>query len=229
MRRFFTILIAFFVLTSCEDTVEQSGGSKHRDVVVDGNDVVEDVKLEVGHISHIETLFDQTEFENGLEYDLLNELQVCDSVEIEDSKCATCTPKYFKLHEYNNNKELNDAFMLQVKALTVMKGQEVPLPMRHLIVFERENGSLTKVNGFRGNLIATRESESGVKDLIIRFYIPDEGAFMNCLFLWKEGQYKFQSVEAIDGAGGHGSVKESMKEEVSKDVYQTLMANAMLF
>lgn len=229
MKRIVGLLGVVLLLVSCDDTPEGDVTNPVNDIQVDVNGDPVESKLEVGHISHIETLFDQVDFDNKVEYDLLKELEVCDSVEIEDSKCATCTPKYFKLHEYNNNKELEDAFMLQVKALTVMKGQEVPLPMRHLIIFEREKGSLIKVNGFRGNLIATRESDSGVKDLIVRFYIPDEGAFMNCLFLWNDGKYKFESVEAIDGAGGHGSVKESMKAEVSKEVYQTLMANAMLF
>jgi hypothetical protein len=224
MKYVFGLIIFSVLMSSCTDQEE---------VILDNDqnaDVeVTDKKLQVGDITHFETLFDEVEFASPLEFKLLKELQVCDSVEIEGSNCATCTPKYFKIHPFNNNAELSDAFMLQVKALTVMKGQEVPLPMRHLIVFERENGSLVKVNGFRGNLIATRESESGVKDLIIRFYIPDEGAFMNCLFLWKDGQYKFESVEAIDGAGGHGSVKASVKKEVSKEVYQTLMSNAMLF
>ena len=224
MKYFFGLIILSLLMVSCGDPEEVVDIDS--DLVVDTTGVK---ALQVGDITHIETLYDELDFASPLEYKLLKELQVCDSVEIEDSKCATCTPKYFKIHAFNNNSELSDAFMLQVKALTVMKGQEVPLPMRHLIVFEREKGSLVKVNGFRGNLIATRESESGIKDLIIRFYIPDEGAFMNCLFLWKEGQYKFESVEAIDGAGGHGSVKASMKAEISKDVYQTLMSNAMLF
>ncbi|MCH2230378.1 MAG: hypothetical protein MK105_08535 [Crocinitomicaceae bacterium] len=229
MKRIIGILTAVLMFASCEDLPEGDVANNASDIEVDLNGEPLADKIEVGSISHIETLFDQVDFENALDYDLLKELDVCDTVELEASKCATCSPKYYKLHEYNNKKQRGDAFMLQIKALTVMKGQEVPLPMRHLIVFERENGSLVKVNGFRGNLIATRESESGVKDLIVRFYIPDEGAFMNCLFLWKDGRYKFESVEAIDGAGGKGSVKESVKAEISKEVYQTLMANAMLF
>jgi len=210
-----------FLMTACTDTEGSISGTEKE---------YQNLNAEkVGEITHIETLFDDSNFNSSVEYGLLKELEVCDTVNVEGSKCALCTPKYFKLHPFNEHKALSNAFMLQVKALTVMKGQEAPLPMRHLIVFERENGSLVKVNGFRGNLIATRVSESGIKDLIIRFYIPNEGAFMNCLFVWDSGKYTFKSVESIDGAGGHGSVKASVKTAVSKEVYQTLMSNAMLF
>ena len=61
---------------------------------------------------------------------------------------------------------------------------------------------------------------------MVRFYIPDEEAFMNCLFQWNNGKYNFNSVESIDGAGGRGKVKKSMKEEISKDIYQLLMVEA---
>ena len=218
MKNVLLLFLAIIILSSCKsDPVEEP----------ENNGVV---SIEnVGEIAHVETLFDQSEFSSEMHFQLLKELNVCDTIEVVESTCATCTPDNFKIISFRNDKAEKDAFLLQVKALTVMKGQDTPLPMRHLIVFEREEGKLVKVNGFRGNLIATRESESGVKDLVVRFYIPDEGAFLNCLFVWTDSKYRFESVEAIHGAGGNGSVKESVKEEISKEVYQTLMSNAMLF
>ncbi len=186
-------------------------------------------KIEVGKITHIETLFDETTFVDSLDYKLLSELQICEIKKSDTSICAECSPKNFRILPFKNNTPKKDAFILQIKALTILKGQTVKLPVRHLILFERENGQLVKVNGFRGNLIATRESDSGAKDLIVRFYIPDEKAFLNCLFSWNGKKYRFISVEAIDGAGGHGAVKESVKEEVSKEVYQTLINHSLLF
>ena len=182
-----------------------------------------------GEIEHIETLFDETEFPSDIHSELLQELEICDTIYSEAALCATCTPDYFKISDYKQGTKTQDAFLLQIKALTVLKGQNTPLPMRHLFVFERVNGSLIKVNGFRGNLIATRESGLGAKDLIVRFYIPEDEAFLNCLFEWNGEQYKFKSVEAIHGAGGHGSVKEALKDSVSKEVYNSLMSNSMLF
>ena len=188
-----------------------------------------DAGLKVGDITYIETLFDETSLGSEMEYNLLKELDVCDTVKVEGSDCAQCTSKYFKFLKFNNNVDLNDAFLLQIKALTILKNQDSKLPMRHLIVFEREKGELVKVNGFRGNLIATRESKSGIKDLIIRFYVPEDEAFLNCLFEWDDKRYHFKSVEAIDGGGGNGRVKEAVKDSVSKIVYQSLMENSMLF
>jgi len=186
-------------------------------------------------INKIETLFRDSTFTSEVDLELLKELNICntldqanDDIENNYVKCSPCTPKYFKIYSYNN-KDLKDAFMLQIKALTVLKGQSKKLPMRHLIIFERENGYLVKVNAFRGNLIETRGNKKGIKDLVIRFYIPDEEAFMNCLFKWNNGKYNFNSVESIDGAGGRGKVKKSMKEEMSREIYQLLMKNEFIF
>jgi len=209
-------LALLIIVASCKDEVEK---------------VKDDVstELKVGDITPIETLFDKTYFDTELEYNLLKELDICDTTKVEGSVCSPCSAEHFKFTKYNNDKTLNDAFLLQVKALTVLKSQAAKLPMRHLIVFERENGELIKVNGFRGNLIASRESKSGIKDLIVRFYIPEDEAFLNCLFIWEDNKYHFKTVEAIDGGGGFGRVKEAVKDSVSKIVYQSLMDNAMLF
>ncbi|MBL1281584.1 MAG: hypothetical protein COA33_015010 [Fluviicola sp.] len=197
-------------------------------------DVTKDTDLpviidNVGELTHYEILFDEKDFPSEEHLDLLKELDVCDTIINDTTNCATCTPDYFKILPFRTDKNIKDAFLLQIRALTVMKGQDAKLPMRHLIVFEREKGKLVKVNGFRGKLIATRISETGVDDLVIRFYIPDEAAFFNCLFLWEGSKYRFKSVEAIDGNGGQGAVKASMKEELSKDVYQLLMENTLIF
>ena len=45
----------------------------------------------------------------------------------------------------------------------------------------------------------------------------------------EDNKYHFKTVEAIDGGGGFGRVKEAVKDSVSKIVYQSLMDNAMLF
>lgn len=215
MRNTVQILFMLLVLTSCKDNEEV-------------NDKVEDNSPKVGDVMHVETLFDETSL-TDIEYKLLKELDICDTLEVEGSDVAPCSAEKFKFIKFNDNAKLEDAFLLQIKALTVLKNQEAKLPMRHLIVFEREKGALVKVNGFRGNLIATRESSSGVKDLIVRFYIPEDAAFLNCLFEWSDKRYHFKSVEAIDGGGGNGRVKEEFKDSISKIVYQSLMDNTMLF
>ena len=216
MKKSLFLLILLLAVISCKQEIRKSKKN-------------ESSELKVGDITPIETLFDKTYFDTELEFSILKELDICDTTKVEGSLCAPCSAEHFKFTKYNNNKSLKDAFLLQVKALTVLKNQEAKLPMRHLIVFEREKNELVKVNGFRGNLIATRESKSGIKDLIIRFYIPEDEAFLNCLFVWENKSYHFKTVEAIDGGGGFGRVKEAVKDSVSKIVYQSLMDNTMLF
>ena len=217
--KYYLGIIAILLITSCQDEQEVNG--------IDKNDTANNVTI--GEIKHYEILFDETEFPDDSHQTLLNELNICDSIGATPTGCSPCIAENFKLLMYKNDKTINDAFLLQVKALTILKGQKRQLPMRHLIIFERENGVLVKVNGFRGKLIATRESVTEAKDLIVRFYVPEDKAFLICLFVWTGAKYRFQSVEAIDGAGGQGAVKAEVKEEVSKEVYQSLIKNSLLF
>ena len=217
--KYYLGIFAILLITSCQDEPD----------VIDPIENDNVISVNTGEIKHYEILFDETEFPEDLHQSLLNELNICDSLGSTPTGCTPCIAENFKLLEYKNDKTIKDAFLLQVKALTILKGQEGQLPMRHLIIFERENGVLVKVNGFRGKLIATRESDTGAKDLVVRFYVPEDKAFLNCLFVWTGAKYRFQSVEAIDGAGGHGAVKEEVKEEVSKEVYQSLIKNSLLF
>lgn len=192
-------------------------------------DVQETIE-EQSDIIAIETLFDEQAFPDKDHRNLLLELNICDTVPSETSGCVECGPKNFKFFQHKANSPINNAFMLQIKAETVLKGQSFPLPERHLLIFERENGSLVKVNGFRGNLIAMRENPSGgARDLVVRFWVAEDEAFLNCLFQWKDGKYQYTSVEAIHGGGGSGPVKAEFKDSISKIVYESLTTNGLLF
>lgn len=215
MKRIVYILLGSLYLYSCtSDPIVE-------DDVQDGP--------QVGDVTNIETLFEEKTFPDSKHRKLLLELGICDSLPIEVTGCTECTPRNFKFFQFKPKEKIEDAFMVQIKAETILKGETLPLPIRHLLVFERENGSLVKVNGFRGNLIAMRESASGVKDLVVRFYVAEDDVFLNCLFQWKDKKYSFTSVEAIHGAGGNGPVKAEFKDSISTVVYQSLMTNGMLF
>lgn len=179
-------------------------------------------------VTQVETLFDESTFSDPKHLELLKELDVC-AVNDSTAMCAPCSPSNFKLYPLKKDANISDAFMLQIKALTVMKGQQVPLPVRHLILFEREAGELVKVNGFRGNLVEMREAGSEAKDLVIRFYLPEDETFFNCLFKWNGGQYSFDSVEGIDWGEGTKRVKAEHKESTSKEIYSALMNNSLIF
>lgn len=105
-----------------------------------------------------------------------------------------------------------------------------------MIVFEREKGGLVKVNGYRGNLIKTISSESGVDDLIIRFLMKQEdeesksieNVHFNCLFKWDGKRYNFESVERIEGPNWGGAVKPEHKKQTSAEVYRDLIAGELI-
>jgi hypothetical protein len=178
----------------------------------------------------IETLFDEQAFPDKNHRKLLLELGICDTVPMEISGCVECGPSNFKFFQHKPNTPISDAFMLQIKAESVLKGQAYGIPERHLLIFERENGSLVKVNGFRGNLIEMRENTaSGVRDLIVRFWVAEDEAFLNCLFRWNEGKYQYISVEEIHGGGGNGAVKAEFKDSISRIVYESITSNGLLF
>lgn len=185
-----------------------------------------------GKSTPIETLFDGVEFDNPEHAELLKELKICMQVpDVECPRCAVCSPRFFAIHDLKRGGKVKDFFGLQIKTNTILKGQEFALPVRHLIIFERENGELIKVNGFRGNLIEKIESSSGVDDLIVRFLMKQEDeetkevedVWFNCLFKWDGVRYNYESVEAIEGVNWGGAVKPEFKKETSADVYRDLM------
>ena len=227
MKNPFYILGCILVLVSCGDSADDTVIPENDEVV--NEDTAVEVKTE--DYGNIETLFDESAFADPVHLQLLAELEMCDSFQIEGSYCAPCSPENYKIFPFTNDVEISSALMVQIKAGTVLKGQQVPLPVRHLLIFARENGTLVKLNGFRGNLIGTSESPSGKADLLIRFYIPEDEVFMNCSFVWNEDdlQYRYKSVEVIEGEDWGGPVIASAKDSVSLVVYQSLMSNSMLF
>ncbi|MFT6246202.1 MAG: hypothetical protein ACJA0U_003375 [Salibacteraceae bacterium] len=190
-----------------------------------------------GVATEFETLFSDTAFTNIKHSQLLKELQVCiQKADPECPRCAVCSPNFFRIFELDKEKDVKDFFGLQIKSLTILKGQQFALPVRHLIIFEREKGELIKVNGYRGNLIETISSNSGVDDLMIRFLMKQEdeeskaieNVHFNCLFKWDGKRYNFESVERIEGPNWGGAVKPEHKKETSAEVYRDLIAGELI-
>ena len=192
-----------------------------------------DVPAEKIEVEQISTLFDETSFEDPDSYELLKELSICsDSAEMVDGQFrAPCTPEYFKFFPLKKGQALRDGFILQIRSMVG------GIAIRRLLVFERENGQLVKLNGFMGNLIERRSDGSDYDDLLIRF--PDnivdeqrkmiETVFYNCLFKWNGSQYEYKNVEAIEGKNWGGKVKESMKDSMSVEIHKVLKDNQMTF
>lgn len=173
--------------------------------------------------------FDDKTFKDSTHLALLKELDICELNFSDSSMYAPCTPEYFQIYPFDPNRSVKDAFILYVKAAIPLKGRPMLLPVRHVIVFERENGALVRVNGFRGELVEMRKNADKAEDLLIALYLTGDETLFDCLFKYKDGQYSFESVESLDWGEGMRNVKESLKDSVSKDVYSDLMDKQLIF
>lgn len=188
---------------------------------VQSNQFNEDQKL----IS-IETLFDKDEFDDLDKVALLKELKICSDKNKGqmDYMHPSCTPRFFELFPCSDKLPLKDAFVLLTKSKTY------GFPLRRVAIFVREKGQLVKVNEYVANIIGIQRTGGDYNDLIFRFNDKDQGqdVFYNCIFKWEKSNYKYASVEVIEGANWGGPVKAELKDSISKEVYKDIFKNGMI-
>jgi hypothetical protein len=175
----------------------------------------------------MDILFDESQFSDTVMVSLLEELQMCSDKNQgpTDYSHPSCTPDFFHFDTLNKSIPLKDGFILMVKA------KVNDFPLRRVLVFERENGKLVKVNGFVANLIGRRESKTGYDDLYLRFTNRDgdELMYFNCYYTWNNGKYSYSSAEVIEGVNWGGKIKTAVKDSVSKEVEKDILKNKMVF
>lgn len=185
------------------------------------------------HFEDIQTIFSPGEFSDTTKIQLLKELNICETrINPNDTAWtyAPCAPSNFRFLSFNEKKELKNSFMLQIKALSILPASKgVPLPVRHLMIFERESGKLIKVNGFRGNLVGWRKGKNPEKDLLVRFYLPVDEVFANCTFTWNGGRYEFSNAISVDWGEGDRTIKVEDRDSVSNLIYTDLINSSLLF
>jgi len=182
------------------------------------------IKTQVGTQTNIECLFDETSFASQDEYLLLKELKICDETQkdLNNYDVPACNPKFFKFYPFIENKKIKDAFVLLIKSR--VQG----FPLRRVLVFEREDKELVKVNGFVANLIGKRKSASKHDDLILRFndkFGMGEVVFYNCLYVWKDKRYVFKQVEQINDA----TIKVEFQDSMNVEIETVISKNRMVF
>jgi hypothetical protein len=182
---------------------------------------------ETGEIISVEKPFQQDSFKAAVEEDILKELNICSSGI--DSLFTPCSAKYFTLKSFRKDKELKDAFLLQVRGGVRLTGEPEPFPVRRLLVFERENDALIRVNGFVGDLDSFERSGTDIEHIIVAFYDAQDDVMFHCLFEWEERKFSFKEVVSIDIGSGPKPVKKEQLTEVSNEVYQLLMDKSMIF
>ena len=203
------LFLTLFILISCKDENSYYNKSNLK-------------KNNVGDQVNIETLFDQTTFPSKVEPELLNELEICNAKQrdLNNHIDPACNPKFFKFFQFIEGKQLSNAFLLQIKA------RVNDFPLRRLLVFERENGILVRVNGFVANLIGIRFSKSKHYDLILRFndnVTPGDIVYYNCLYQWENDHYIFKKVEQINDANIKSEFQDSMNGVISSIIKSNRM------
>ena len=218
MKQILFLFLTLIILTSCgagEDEIK-SDKSKEDSTSVAG---FEDARAD----------FSEKYFADPKHLELIKELDICLMLDQDSTVYAVCSPENFRIIPFKDGVDIKDAFILQMKAGIVLKGQKLPLKERNIVVFEREAGELVKVNGYRGDMTAIRPGDNGAQDLVITFYSELDETFFDCIFKWNGKRYDFKFVEALNYGDGYRAVKESMMDSLSKEIYTGLMQNALIF
>lgn len=209
------LLPVFLFLASCDDEADDEITIEHRQSAEK-----EDVD------NTISTNFNENAFKSKVESELLKELHLCDpkATSDDDPEHPSCSPNFFRFFKLNDQTPLKDGFKLLIKA--GVNG----FPLRRLLIFEREEDVLVKLNGFNGNLIEERKAASGYNDLVIRFpdNINENITYYNCLFRWKDGKYNYVNCEVIDEDIPR-RVREEFIDSMGVEIKKILDRNDMIF
>lgn len=172
----------------------------------------------------ISTLFDEEEFPDESMNRLLVEIRICNPLS-QDSIIdgfVPCSPNYFKFYTYDHNRDLSNAFLLQVR-----KGVN-NFKYRRLLIFTREKEELVLVNGIIGYLVEKRSRPNKIDDLVVAVVDNINGHYerYDVLLRFKDGKYRF--IEAIGDL--HGVFKtEELKKEASKQIKARIEEKELIF
>lgn len=214
MKQSLLYALALLILVSCDAEEPKS----------DKTDNVSEKSNIEGQV----TDFSDETFDNPKALEILQELDFCvikDSLGI----VAECSPSNFEVIPFKKNVPIEDAFILKVKAGILLKGKLDPLPqVRHIIVYERENGQLVQVNGFRGDLIAMDKAKD-VSDIILALYLKSDETLFQCKYDWNGDKYEFKSIEGLDYGDGIRTLSESTRDSVTNEIYGAIMQSNLIF
>ena len=190
-------------------------------------ETIETPKKETSRIEYISTDFNQNAFTDGNELKLLKELKICDTT-ILDGQLGSCSPKFFRFFNLNDQVSLRNAFLLLVNGAAYPNDPE-NFKSRRILIFEREKGQLVLTNTIKGNLIERRKNgPSTYDDLVIRFRLAEYDEAYHCVFKWKDGKYVYDSCEELYSYYCKGKVKPELKDSVSIEVNKILHDEKLL-
>lgn len=181
----------------------------------------------ISEITTISTTFDEDSFENSDYLELLISLRICDPSLPDQSPLvagvAPCSPKYFAFYPYNHKRDINDAFILQIR-----KGVN-NFNARRMLIFTRENSGLVKMNGAVGYLSERRSNPNGIDDLVVGIVDNVAGEYYryDVLLQYENGKYHF--VEALGDIEGSFENNPELKKAATKEIEQRITQKKLLF
>src|SRR5690554_2526658 len=227
MLRSTTISILFF-LFAC--TSDQKNKDSQADQVE--SELTDSLKVEKSTSDEletdtvkVETLFNSSGFDDKKYYDLLIETHLCNP-QFDGSKndgTTPCSARFFEFYPYNHKREIEDAFLLQVKAGVNN------YPYRRLLIFVREKGKLVLMNGIVGYLVERIKQPNNIDDLIVAVFDDlgnDKFDRYDVLIRYKDGKYHF--VEAVGDLQGKFNTPD-LKQRASKAILERINEKELIF
>jgi hypothetical protein len=178
-------------------------------------------------ITKVTTTFEEETFEDPSYLELLISLRICDPSLPNNGPLingvAPCSPKYFAFYPYNHNRDISDAFILQVR-----KGVN-HFNARRMLIFTRENSGLVKMNGAVGYLAERRSNPNGIDDLVVGIVDNVAGEYYryDVLLQYENGKYHF--VEALGDIEGSFENDPDLKTAATKEIGVRIEQKKLLF
>lgn len=232
MTKLFLVIVTLLLISSCsEENTNSSEPEKTINTKVPPKDKATEDKTHKSQNSKVlDTVIASADFSNqgfdkALKYELLLETHICNPNYTDTVTDGTvpCSAKFFKFFEYNHKRDLEDAFMLQVKAGVNN------FPYRRLLIFTRERGKLVLVNGITGYLVSQIKRPNEIDDLIVGV-IDDLGDSKfdryDVLLRYKDGKYHVE--EAIGDLQGKFT-NDKLKKRATRMIKKRIEEKQLIF
>ncbi|PKR80833.1 hypothetical protein CW751_08685 [Brumimicrobium salinarum] len=231
---FFGVFVLLFACQSDEKVIEDSSVLDDKKEIKTNSDQKTKTDVQTSPDKGIkperdtiteETLFSSQGFSDKKYYELLIETRLCnpDYDPKSNSNTTPCSAKFFEFFPYNHKRDIEDAFLLQVKAGVNN------FPYRRLLIFVRENGRLVLMNGIIGYLVKRVSSPNEIDDLIVAVFDDlgnDKFDRYDVLLRYTDGKYHF--VEAVGDLQGTFKT-EKLKKAASKAILKRIKEKELIF
>lgn len=183
MKTAFSIICLILLIVGCENKPSNQNSVEFpSDTLIIGNDY--------------------PEINSALVLKVMEDLEFCTSNDTITS-LPPCTNKYFRIFNVAPNVDLEDAFLLEIRAGLFNS------PVKQLIVIQKGFNTYKIINQYFGFLIEQRTTESGYDDLLMGYQDKEIG-IVAIKHTWDGKRYSPVDVEEINGYYVKTELKDSI-------------------